>query len=217
MSSHDRLTKLQHRVLDALDGFEPPFVLTGGGALAGVHLRHRETRDLDLFWRRHEKLDELPRQVVDRLVAHGLSVTTLRTAPSFVELRVSDAGSAVIVDLVADPSHVADPPEKHLVGRAEILVDSPREILANKLCTLLGRAEIRDLIDVDALLARGVSLDVALADAPSKDGGFSPLTLAWVLERVDVRRMANAVGVSENEAERLDAFRQSLIDRLITP
>jgi predicted nucleotidyltransferase component of viral defense system len=217
VSSAGRLTELQHRVLNALDGFEPPFVLTGGGALAAVHLRHRGTRDLDLFWRQHERLDELPRQIVERLAANGLSVSTLRTAPSYVELRVADDSTSVVVDLVADPTHVADPPTTHRIGNAEILVDSPREILANKLCTLLGRAEIRDLIDVEALLASGASLQTALSDAPAKDGGFSPLTLAWVLEGLDVRRMADAVGLDESERQRLETFRRSLIEQLITP
>jgi hypothetical protein len=32
-----------------------------------------------------------------------------------------------------------------------VAVDPPEEILANKLCALLGRAEIRDLVDVRAL------------------------------------------------------------------
>lgn len=216
-SSRDSLTALQHRVLEALTGFEPAFVLTGGGALAGVHLKHRETRDLDFFWRPLEQLGELPRQIDERLVAHGLSVTTLQSAPSFVRLRVADEGSSVIVDLVADLAHTADPPSIQQIGDASVLVDTPREILANKLCTLLGRAEIRDLIDVEALLAAGYDFEVALADAPLKDGGFSPLTLAWVLRDVDVKTMARAVGIDDPTAMRLDAFRQSLIERLIEP
>jgi hypothetical protein len=39
-----------------LAGITPPWTLTGGGALAGVHLGHRETRDLDLFRRNRGEL-----------------------------------------------------------------------------------------------------------------------------------------------------------------
>jgi hypothetical protein len=46
-----RLTVLQERALVALGGIEPRWTLTGGGALAGFHTRHRVTRDLDLFFR----------------------------------------------------------------------------------------------------------------------------------------------------------------------
>jgi hypothetical protein len=58
----------------------------------------------------------------------------------------------VIVDLFSEPMDAVDPVETHALGRAEILVDSPRSILAEKLCALLERSELRDLIDVDALV-----------------------------------------------------------------
>jgi hypothetical protein len=42
--SKAELTPLQTRVLEALSGLEPRFVLTGGAALVAVHLKHRTTR-----------------------------------------------------------------------------------------------------------------------------------------------------------------------------
>ncbi len=47
--SGDKLRPLQRRILKVLAGVTPVWTLSGGGALAGVHLGHRETRDLDLF------------------------------------------------------------------------------------------------------------------------------------------------------------------------
>ena len=44
-----RLTRFQVEVLEAFFRREGRFYLTGGGALAGFHLGHRETHDLDLF------------------------------------------------------------------------------------------------------------------------------------------------------------------------
>ncbi len=99
----------------------------------------------------------------------------------------------------------------------ELLVDSPRAILAEKLCALLERSELRDLIDVDALIRSGESLDVALADAPRRDGGFSPLALAWVLRDFDVKKLALAADIDGPTASGLDTFRQSLVERLIEP
>lgn len=43
------LSPLQWRILRALAVEDPPWSLTGGGALVGFHLHHRETRALDLF------------------------------------------------------------------------------------------------------------------------------------------------------------------------
>ncbi|NOT29556.1 MAG: hypothetical protein HOP15_03800 [Planctomycetes bacterium] len=44
------MTDLQRRLLRLLAEMKPRWTLTGGGALSGVHLGHRATRDLDLFW-----------------------------------------------------------------------------------------------------------------------------------------------------------------------
>lgn len=57
--SGSRLTPFQRRILGLLAGIDPHWTLTGGGALAGVHLGHRETRDLDLFWRSRTELGTL--------------------------------------------------------------------------------------------------------------------------------------------------------------
>ena len=48
-TSGGKLDPLQVRVLEALSTIRPRFILGGGGALAGIHLIHRKTRDLDLF------------------------------------------------------------------------------------------------------------------------------------------------------------------------
>jgi hypothetical protein len=96
-----------------------------------------------------------------------------------------------------------------------IQVDAPHEILVNKLCALLSRAELRDLIDLRDLLAQGGSLERALGDAPRKDGGFSPLTLAWVLKQTGPRPAARALGWTESQIRDISDFQSTLIERLI--
>jgi hypothetical protein len=83
----------------------------------------------------------------------------------------SRGDESVVVDLVVEraPQLVADKPS---VG--SIRLDPPEEILANKLCALLGRAEIRDLVDVRALEESGFSLERALEAGQRKDGGLTP-------------------------------------------
>ena len=73
----------------------------------------------------------------------------------------------------------------------------------------------RDLEDVRVLLERGGNLERALADAPQKDGGFSPLTLAWVLRGFHPRVLAPAIGMKEEAVERLEQFKESLVQRLL--
>jgi hypothetical protein len=47
--SDSQFSSLQRRILTILASQQPRWTLTGGAALVGFHLGHRETRDLDLF------------------------------------------------------------------------------------------------------------------------------------------------------------------------
>jgi hypothetical protein len=213
--SGDRLSSLQWHILEILSGLEPQWTLTGGAALAGIHLKHRTTKDLDLFFRKLGQLAVLPDEVRSRLIQEGLEVSTLRSGSTFTQLRVSDGNAVCIVDLVAEPVPSLEPPLQVSIGQTVIAVDTPHEILVNKLCALLGRSELRDLEDVRVLLERGGDLERALADAPQKDGGFSPLTLAWVLRGFHPRALAPALGMNEEVADRLEQFKADLIQRLL--
>ncbi|HYN22036.1 MAG TPA: nucleotidyl transferase AbiEii/AbiGii toxin family protein [Thermoanaerobaculia bacterium] len=102
------------------------------------------------------------------------------------------------------------------IGEVSIAVDTPHEIFVNKLCALLSRSELRDLSDVQVLLDHGLDLNSALRDAPQKDAGFSPLTLAWVLQSFHPTALAPAAGFSKEEAEGLESFRNELVQRLLS-
>jgi len=179
------LTSLQQRILEALAGIEPPFVVAGGGAVAGFYLGHRTTRDLDLFWRRLAALGDLPE--TDRCV----------------------------LDLVADPAAPREPPVRFTLGNVEIQVESTATLLAEKLCALLGRTEARDLDDAGRLLATGTLFERSVALASQIDGGFSPVTLAWVLNGWDLKSVGAQGGYDEEALGRLEGVRSMLIERLI--
>jgi len=213
--SGDKLTPLQWRILKRLARLEPAWTLTGGAALAGIHLRHRETRDLDLFWRRRRELGPIPRAVQSELEAEGLAVRVLQTAPTFCRLSASVSGETCIVDLVAEPQAALEPPLSMTLSGMKVSVDSSHEILVAKICTLLSRSEVRDLFDVQALLDAGGDLVRALADAPKKDAGFSPLTLSWVLETTDFGSIAKSMGWKTEAIEALTRFRDSLVQKLL--
>jgi hypothetical protein len=123
----DKLTPLQRPILRALAALTPPWTLTGGGALAGVHLGHRTRRDLDLFWRARPDLGSAAADAQAPLRAGGVDVVALRTAPAHAELRVADGGE-VCSDLVAEPFPAVEPPVSATVGDVTIAVDSMHEI-----------------------------------------------------------------------------------------
>lgn len=206
------LSALQVRVLQSLAGLDPRWTLTGGGALAGFYLAHRQTKDVDLFFHGRVALERLPEDAAAALRADGMTVDFLQRAPAFCRLRAGLDGEVVIVDLVAEVVPNVFSPEPRRVEAVEILVDSRSEILVNKLGALYSRSEIRDLVDVKALVDVGEDLDVALGLVNRKDGGFSPPDLAWVLRTMNVSALAKADGY---DAVNLLAFRDQLVDRLL--
>ena len=209
-----RLTPLQTRLLEVLSGLRPQWVLGGGAALAAVHTKHRPTRDLDLFWPRIAVLGEIADSTERCIKQACLSAEWIQREPSFARLRVSEGEEVVVLDLVAEPREFLVAATQLMIGKAQILVENPHEILVDKLCSLLGRSEIRDLEDVRVLLEAGGELERALRDAPRKDAGFSPLTLAWVLRGMDVAALADLSAWDPDSVTRLIPFRDSLVRRI---
>ena len=209
-----RLSPLQARVLHVLASLRPRWTLTGGGALAGMYTKHRETRDLDLFWHAAKELGSLPREVASLLRSDGFVVESVQSAPAFHRFRVLKGDESVLVDLVADPVPALEEPQEFLIEGAAILVDTQREILVNKLCTLLERSELRDLQDVRTLLETGGDLEHSLAQAPQKDAGFSPLTLAWVLRELPITSLGLGSGWPREEVSSLEMFRDDLVQQI---
>lgn len=209
-----KLSALQRAVLEALAPSVPPWTLSGGGALVGYHLGHRTTRDLDLFLHGHASLEDFAERAVQRLRDAGMEVHSVQSGRALRRLRVARGSETVLVDLVAEPVPYLEAPSPRSIGSASILVDTPHEILVNKLCTLVQRNELRDLLDVRGLLEIGGDLERALRDAPRKDGGFSPLTLAWQLSGMDLPAMGRAEGWPDRDVADLRDFRDELIERL---
>jgi hypothetical protein len=209
--ARSRLTPLQAELLEAFFQQEDRFYLTGGGALPGYHLGHRETHDLDLFTL-SPIMDDGVRAL--RLAAQrvGASWQEVRTAPEFRRVLLSRDDDSVIVDLVIEHAEQVQP-EKPAHG--SVRVDPAEEILANKLCALLGRAEIRDLVDVRALEGPGLPLVDALAAAERKDGGLTPAQLAWVLSQITIGDDADIPGGVD--AAELRHYLSDLVDRLARP
>jgi hypothetical protein len=206
--ARSRLTRLQTEVLEAFFGREQRFYLTGGAALAGYHLGHRETHDLDLFTPTPAIEDGL-RALRDSARALGASLEEVRTAPEFRRLLLSRGDESLVVDLVVEH---AEQVRSEKPAHGLVRVDPAEEIFANKLCALLGRSEIRDLVDVRALEGLGLSLTDALAAGRRKDGGLTPAQLAWVLSQISIGDDAAIPGGATQRELRL--YLDGLIDRL---
>ena len=207
-SANSKLTALQSEFLQAFFAREDRFFLTGGAALAGFHLGHRETYDLDLFTLANA-MDAGVRAATEAARQVGASIEAIQTAPDFRRLLLRRNEKAVEIDLVHDFVNQRMPDKPLIDG---IRVDPPEEILANKLCTLLSRSEVRDLIDLRALEAAGYKVEDALPFAALKDTGLTPAQLSWVLNQIELGDHPNLPGnVSPTE---LRHYLDNLIERL---
>ena len=185
-----KLSALQQRILVALSQMRPTWTLTGGAALAGFHTRHRDTRDLDLFFHQQRELGSAVSDATEALQRAGLGVIPVRSSATFAQLDVRLDTESTIVDLVADPTPVAEVAQPMAAGDVTIMVETAHQLLVNKLCALLSRSELRDLIDIRALVELGGDLARALRDCPGQDAGFSPVTFAWGAQSLPLRRIA---------------------------
>jgi hypothetical protein len=95
----------------------------------------------------------------------------------------------------------------------------PDDAVANKVCALFGRAEVRDYIDVDAILASGrYAEDQLLNLAAEHDPGFDLSWFAEALEAID--RLPDSsfrtYGLSEEDVfalkERMRSWARRMID-----
>lgn len=207
MAKH-ALTALQQDFLRAFFRREDRFFLTGGAALVGFHLGHRETHDLALFTL-EDVIPEGMAAVAEVARELGGTLEALQTAPAFRRVLLRRGAEAIVIDLARE--YVAQvAPDKPLING--IRVDPPQEILANKLCALLSRSEDRDLVDVRALELAGYRLEDALNAAAAKDGGLTPAQLGWVLSQIELGN--DLIPPGEVSVEELRRYLAELIVRL---
>jgi hypothetical protein len=209
-SAPSKLTALQREVLDAFFQRERGFFLTGGAALAGFHLGHRTTDDLDLFTVQDAAFQRGRFVLADVANAIGGALEVRQDAPGFKRLVLTRAGEGLVVDIVKDVGPQLHPDKLEQGG---ILIDPADEILANKLTAIVGRAEERDLVDVMFLERAGHSVEAALPAALAKDGGCTPATLAWLLSEVTIPD--GAVLSADVPPAQMRAYLAELIRRLL--
>ncbi len=195
-------TPLKRDFLRAWFAQEQRFFLTGGSALGLFYLDHRRSYDLDLFT--SEEVEGIEVQNLVHRVAAEITADcqALRTAPDFHRFRLTRGDEREVVDVVVDRAPQLDVQKADFDG---IRVDTLREIIANKLTTLLSRSELKDVVDLYFLEQAGHDLLAALPDAQAKDGGWEPAVVAMLLDGLRVTELP-AWMIRRLETAELQAF-----------
>ena len=210
-TSDSPLTALQRDVLMALGGV-PGFYLSGGAALSLVYLQHRQSLDLDLFT---DSADLVPRLVneIEHLAAReGWACEVRQRYASFCRLSLRRGDEVTLVDVVHDTATpLVGLPDKPVV--LGVPADDLDDLVVNKLCALLGRGDVKDLVDLYFLSRAGHDPLAWLERAQHKDGGMEPASLAFVLKDVPTSPASLLLLKPVTEQE-LRAFRDDLVERL---
>jgi predicted nucleotidyltransferase component of viral defense system len=175
-----RLYPMQDRVLAQLASVETGFYLTGGTAASRAYLHHRFSDDLDLFVNDDARFGLWAQRVVQALArSSDWHVTVVQQDARFVRLTVAEGDLVLKIEMVNDvPAHVGELKRDPVLG----LLDSPENILANKLTAVVDRSEPKDLADIWGFCCRmGLSCEAALEGAQSKAAGLFPADVARVL------------------------------------
>ncbi len=180
------ITALKRDFLKAFFTNEKRFFLTGGSALGLFYLGHRYSYDLDFFTTQRLEWVEVD-GVVRRCAADlGASVQIVRDAPTFRRYLLCRESEQEVLDFVLEVSPQVDKEKNRMGG---ITVDTLHEIMLNKITTLIGRSEVKDVVDLYFLEKAGFRVDDYFEEARQKDGGLDPAMISMLLASMNVREL----------------------------
>lgn len=200
------LTPLKRDFLKAFFERDQRFFLTGGSALGVFYLQHRWSYDLDLFCTEDFEWLEVDAALRDAAVEIHAAVEILKSSPYFRRYRLKRGEESEIVDLVRDLNPQVDANKNR---KGTIRVDTLHEILLNKICTLVSRGEIKDLLDLYFLDRQGYRVEDYLQEARQKDGGVDPAMMSHLLSKVRVEERPEYLA-AEVSLEDFRAFIENL-------
>lgn len=156
------------------------FWLTGGTALAAFYFHHRVSDDLDLFTLDEIALTAIIQPLHDIAAELGYGLTTTRLSDYFLQAVLTGEGSSLKLDLVRDVGPQFG--ERHICDG--IVVDSLDNIAANKVTAILGRADVKDFVDLYFILQAGYDLKHLIEQAKQKDLGLTEFYLGHMMRQV---------------------------------
>lgn len=160
------------------------FCLAGGYAVQAHGFVVRRSDDVDLFTTADTQ-DQFPvavQALVEAYRADGLQVSVAVDGPTFARLAVTRPHDQAAVRVELGVDWRANPPSLLEIGP----VLHSDDAVANKVCALFGRGEVRDYIDVDGIVRSGrYSLPQLLRLAADHDPGFDSAMFADALLAVE--------------------------------
>lgn len=122
-----------------------PFYLTGGTALGRFYLNHRYSEDLDFFSNADPSYLQHITSLKSSLPDHfKVDLQNSLFTEDFTRFFIIEEDVFLKIELVNDVKYYKGTPGQFKFG----LIDSPENILANKLTAIVGRDEPKDIFDI---------------------------------------------------------------------
>jgi len=150
MSGKDyrKLYRTQDKVLQVLKPVIGSFYLTGGTALGRFYLNHRFSEDLDFFMNKSDAFHDLIKNI-EVVLANQFSLLKGQSViyEDFIRYYIEDEEGVLKVEFVNDIAYRCGVPKKYKYG----FIDTPLNILTNKLTAVVSRDEPKDVFDICVL------------------------------------------------------------------
>jgi predicted nucleotidyltransferase component of viral defense system len=202
------ITDLKRDFLNAFFAQKSPFFLSGGSALGIFYLQHRMSFDMDFFSMPGAEVDWhlLTNTVLDISRRIDAKCEILSASPQFRRFQLVRKSERELLDFVLESTPQIESEKKQF---GNIHVDTLHELAVNKMCTLIGRCEQKDLIDLYFLSKHGFDPIQLLADARKKEGGIDPSMISFILSQIKIDKIPEYV-LEPVTPEELNSFIEHL-------
>ncbi len=142
---YHKLYQLQDKFLLWWASLNFPFYLTGGTALGRFYLNHRFSEDLDFFSYADPQYPHYIAELKNKITSQfTINLQQSLFADDFTRFFITEDDVFLKIELVNDVVYYPGSPTDYPFGK----IDTPLNILANKLTALVGRDEPKDIFDI---------------------------------------------------------------------
>lgn len=142
---YNKLYQLQDKFLSWWFSLELPFYLTGGTALGRFYLNHRFSDDLDFFTNADSQYSNSIAKLNSKIKGQfEVDIQQSLFADDFTRFFITEDDLFLKIELINDVEYYAGKPAAYKYG----FIDTPLNILSNKLTALVGRDEPKDIFDI---------------------------------------------------------------------
>jgi hypothetical protein len=142
---YNKLYQLQDKFLSWWLSLELPFYLTGGTALGRFYLNHRFSDDLDFFANADSQYTNSIAKLNSKIKGQfEVDIQQSLFADDFTRFFIAEDDLFLKIELINDVEYYAGKPAAYKYG----FIDTPLNILSNKLTALVGRDEPKDIFDI---------------------------------------------------------------------